>query len=177
MCLYALEDILDGHLYKQKFSDEELSDMISINFSNDGTPLFKSSLTSITPIVYTINEIHPQKRQQYLMLASLYLAKLLLTEGFHYNYNGLYFHKKCRILMGVCDSIERPELRGSKMFRGAYGCGLWKHQGEEIAKDNGHVQVYPITDDGNVYGEGLRSHAETLTHANIIEKGIKRRSI
>lgn len=180
MCSYALEDILDGHLYKHKFSDEVLSDMISINFSIDGTPLFKSSSTSITPIVYIINEIYHQKRQQYVMLASLYLgsekpvmneylkpfvneAKLLLTEGFHYNYNGSYFHKKCRVLMGVCDSIKRPELQRSKMFRGAYGCGLCKYHDEEIPKDNGHVRVYPITDDGNAYGEGLRSHAETLT--------------
>lgn len=39
---YALEDIFDGYLYKNNYSTEDLQSMISINFSIDGTPLFKS---------------------------------------------------------------------------------------------------------------------------------------
>lgn len=100
----------------------------------------------------------------------------LFNDGFEYVYGGSTFHKKCRILLGVCDSVERPELRGSKTFRGIYGCGLCKHEGEEIAKGKGYVRIYPIDDNGNAHGEGLRSHLETLTHPDLREKGIKHRS-
>lgn len=103
-------------------------------------------------------------------------CKLLFDEEFNYNYNGVIYHKKCQLLLGICDSVERPEIRGSKTFRGEYGCGLCKHPDEEIAKGNGYVRVYPINDDGNAYGEGLRSHTETLEHITKVEKGMKYRS-
>lgn len=99
-----------------------------------------------------------------------------MSQRFTYNKNGTMYHKKCRVLIGVCDSVERSELQGSKTSRGAYGCGLCKHGREEIAKGKGFVRVYPISDNSNAYGKGLRSHRETLIHAENIEKGIKHRS-
>lgn len=192
-CSYAIEDIFDGNRYKNSCLNDLPEEMVSINFSIDRTPLFKSSLTSITPILCTMNELHPQQRNNNIFLVSVYLgskkpimneyikpfveeAKLLSDTGIDYDFEGVIYHKRCRILLGVCDSVERPELRGSKTFRGYYECGLCKHPGEEIAKDAGHVRIYPISDDGNAYGEGLRSHAETLDHIRNSEKGMKYRS-
>ncbi|CAG5101558.1 Protein of unknown function, partial [Cotesia congregata] len=189
-CSYAFEDIMDGNLYKRHMSSE---DLLSLNFSVDGTPLFKSSQTSITPILCTINELDPSLRKLHIMLVSIYLdtgkpvmneylkpfveeAKVLANQGISYTYNGMKYHKKFKILNGVCDSVERPNLRCSKSFRGAYGCGLCKHPGEETAKGDGHVRVFPIDEEGNAFGEGLRSHQETLEHAETSEKGIKQRS-
>ncbi|CAG5085146.1 Protein of unknown function [Cotesia congregata] len=147
-CYFAIEDIMDGKLYNLDSSSE---DSLSLNFNVDGTPLFKSSQTSITPVLCTINELHPQERKKHVMLV-------------------------IKIPIGVCDSVERPNLRCSKSFRGEYGCGLCKHPGEEMQKGAGHVRVYPIDAEGNAFGEGLRSHSETAMHAEEREKGIKGRS-
>lgn len=165
-----------------------------MNFSVDGTPLFKASQTCITPVLCTVNKINPKIRKNHIILTSLYLGtdkpdmdeylkpfveetKILFNTGFQYKYNNVEYHKKCQILIGICDSVERPKLRGSKSFRGEYGCGLCKHKGEEIAKGRGYVRIFPIDEDGNAHGEGLRSHTETLIHANNVEKGIKHRSV
>ncbi|XP_074098714.1 uncharacterized protein LOC141527241 [Cotesia typhae] len=190
-CSYAIEDIMDGKLYNLHRSTE---DSLSLNFSVDGTLLFKSSQTSITPVLWTINELPPQERKQHITLASICLGQKkpdmnnystpfveecqkLANEGVTYTFNGYVYNKKVRVLVGVCDSVERPNLRCSKTFRGEYGCGLCKHPGEEISKGAGHVWVYPIDAHGNAFGEGLRSHIETATHADSQEKGIKGRSV
>ncbi|XP_044591356.1 uncharacterized protein LOC123269584 [Cotesia glomerata] len=162
-CYFAIEDIMDGKLYNLDSSSE---DSLSLNFSVDGTPLFKSSQTSITPVLCTINELHPQERKKHVMLVSIFLgkhktdmnqyltpfveeSKKLATEGISYTFNGRVYKKTVKILIGVCDSVERPNLRCSKSFRGEYGCGLCKHPGEEMQKGAGHVRVYPIDAERN----------------------------
>ncbi|CAG5102892.1 Protein of unknown function [Cotesia congregata] len=117
LCSYAVEDIFDGKLFKAPLPEENYESSISLNFSVDGAPLFKSSNTSIIPIVFTINELQVRFRKQHILL---------------------------------CSEIK--------------------------PKGRGHVRVYPIDNDGNAFGEGSRSHAETLQHALTGDKGIKRRS-
>lgn len=190
-CDYAIEDIMDGKLYNLSSSDE---DSLSLNFSVDGTPLFKSSQTSITPVLCTINELHPRERKQHIMLACIFLghkkpnmnqylkpfveeSKKLATEGVCYSIEGREHKKKIKILVGVCDSVERPNLRSSKTFRGEYGCGLCKHKGEEVEKGASHVRVFPIDKNGNAFGQGLRLNSETETHAKNRTMGMKDRSV
>ncbi|CAG5093293.1 Protein of unknown function [Cotesia congregata] len=175
-CSYAIKDIFDGHLYRKNNFDDLPDDIITLNFSVDGTPLFKASQTSITPVLCTVNEINPKIRKNHIILTSTDIPDM--DEYLKpFKYNNVEYHKKCQILIGICDSVERPKLRGSKSFRGEYGCGFCKHKGEEIAKGRGYVRIFPIDDDGNAHGEGLRSHTETLIHANNVEKGIKHRSV
>lgn len=186
---YAIEDIFDGDLYKM--NDEP--NTISINFSVDGVPIFKSSITSIHPLLCVVNEIAPSKRRSNIMLVSLWYrsskpdinqylkpfvieAQKLHTSGFSYTYRGTTYNKKCRVLVGISDSAFRHELRKSTSFRGYYGCGLCKNPGIEVEKGRGHVHVYPVSNN-NGFGEGRRTHAETLQHAETMEKGIKTRSI
>lgn len=61
--VHAIEDIFDGFMYKNRFPDGNLNNTISMNFSVDGTPLFKSSSMSMTPILCTINKQHPKSRK------------------------------------------------------------------------------------------------------------------
>lgn len=190
---WALEDIFDGSVYKMTVKDSASNHTISINFSIDSTPLFKSSHTSITPILCTINELHPNQRKKNVMLVSVFsgskkppmneylkpfVAEMtqLGEDGFDYVFNGIRYHKVCKALVGITDSVERPELRGTTTFRGTYGCGLCKHPGIETPKGKGSVRVYPVDNTGNAFGEGLRTHDETLQHAENKEKGVKRRS-
>lgn len=73
-CSYAIEDIFDGKCYKVKYSEEALNNMMSVNFSIDGTPVFKTSHSSVTPILCTINKLHPQERIRNIMLVSVFLG-------------------------------------------------------------------------------------------------------
>lgn len=188
-----IENIFDTKLYKEMVPDHGSNNTISVNFSVDGTPLFKASHTSITPILCSINELYPKQQRQQTMLVSIYLgskkpdmneylkpfvaeAQLLSTQGFSYTYNGTKYVKKCKILVGVADSVERPELRCTTSFRGVYGCGLCLHPGIEVRKGKGGARVYPIDEEDNAWGEGLRDHEVTLHHAEMQIKGVKRRS-
>ncbi|CAG5093131.1 Protein of unknown function [Cotesia congregata] len=67
----------------------------------------------------------------------------------------------------------------TKQFNGEYGCGLCLHPGKSIAKGRGFTRVYPVVN-GKFFGEGLRSHEQTLIHAEAKtkedKKGIKRKS-
>lgn len=186
---YAIEDIYDGDCYIKG----NAANMLSLNFSVDGTPIFDSSASSIHPVLCTINELAPTERKNHIMLTCLWFgskkikmndyltpfvekAKELYYKGFHYFYNGKKYHKRVRILAGNCDSIEKPLLQCSMQFNGAYGCGLCLNPGESIPKGNGHVRVYLVDNDNNAFGMGLRTHAGTLHDALNKTNGIKDRS-
>jgi len=186
---YAIEDIYDGDCYIKG----NVANIISLNFSVDGTPIFDSSTSSIHPVLCTINELAPTERKNHIMLTCLWFgnkkikmndyltpfveeAKELYYKGFYYIYNGKKYHKRVRILAANCDSIERPLLQCSTQFNGAYGCGLCLNPGESIPKGNGHVMVYLVNTDNNAFGVGLRTHADTLHDALNKTNGIKDRS-
>ncbi|XP_044597182.1 uncharacterized protein LOC123273770 [Cotesia glomerata] len=192
---YAIEDIFDGKMYKKQVIHD---DMISINYSVDGAPIFESSNTSIYPVLCSINELNPFERRNHIMLSSIWFgsgkpkdmngylrpftdeAKKLLDKGFTYLYKGQIYRKRVVTLMGVCDSVARPLVQCVKQFNGEYGCGLCLHPGKRVSKGNGFTRAYPIVN-GNFFGEGLRTHNQTLTHAkkkNVEDrKGVKKLSI
>ena len=169
-------------------------EMISVNFSVDGVPVFDSSNYSICPILCKINELQSTKRRQNVLLCGLWFgqgkpkmneylkafvaeSKRLAMEGFSYNFKGSTYKKKCRLLMCISDSVARPLLINSRQFNGEYGCGLCLHPGESIPKGRGFTRVYPLDANGEPFGEGLRTHEETIYHGTIAEKGIKGPSI
>lgn len=187
---FAIEDIFDCELYKKNPS----ADMISVNFSVDGVPIFSSSNYSMHPLLCPINELAQEKRPVTMLLCGLYCGygKLpnvnayltpfvaecneLKESGFSYTHKGQLYRKTCRLLIGICDSIARREVRNITQFNGEYGCGFCKHPGEQVPKGKGSVRFYPIDSDGNAFGEGLRTHTETLIHAQTLQKGLQGRS-
>lgn len=76
----------------------------------------------------------------------------------------------------MCDSVARPMVRNSTQFNGQYGCGLCLHPVKIIEKRKGVVNIYPLLNDDNAYGEGLRTHNEMIMHALNKQKGIKDRA-
>ena len=60
LCEYTKEDIFDGKCYRSKVD----ANMISVNFSVDGVPVFVSSDSSIWAILYTVNELEPKQRKK-----------------------------------------------------------------------------------------------------------------
>lgn len=195
-CKYAIEDIYDGKMYKERLGNNQ--NTITINFSIDGTPIFKSSKKSIYPVLCTINELKPSERRDRIILVRVWYgeekpkdmnaylkpfvteAKKLYHEGFTYEYNGHRHTKRVIVLMGVCDAVARPVVRCSTQFNGKYGCGLCLHPGKRVKKNKGYTRIYNLVA-GNAFGDGLRTHEETLEHAikkdKEDRKGIKRKSI
>ncbi|XP_044594889.1 uncharacterized protein LOC123272257 [Cotesia glomerata] len=192
---YAVEDLFDGKAYKKVMVSD---DLISINFNVDGAPIFESSNTSAYPVLSTINELSPCERRNHVLMCSVWFgtgkpknmnsyltpfvheAEKLYEEGFTYTYNGQIHKKRVVTLMGICDSVARPLVQCTTQFNGKYGCGLCLHPGESIEKGRGFARVYPAID-GDFFGDGLRTHQETLVHAQATKKkerkGIKKESI
>lgn len=192
---YAVEDIYDGKMYKQIMASD---DLISINFNVDGAPIFESSNTSVYPVLCTVNELSPSEKKNHIMMSSIWFgngkpkdmnayltpfvneAKKLLKDGFSYTYKDITYKKRVVTLMGICDSVARPLVQCCTQFNGEYGCGLCLHRGESVEKGRRYARVYPVIDD-NFFGEGLRTHEQTMIHAEEKikknKKGIKRKSI
>lgn len=188
--LYTFRDIFDGELYKKNYNNMT----VSINFSLDGTPIFESSNFSIYPILCLLNELPVDERRKNIMLVSLWFGKgkptpireylkpfvdeciLLYKKGFSYEYEGQDYTKRCRVLNCVCDSVQRPIMGGSTQFNREFGCGLCLHPGKRVEKGRGYVRVYPEIDN-TFFGQGLRNHKDTLTHAKNHEFGMKEKSI
>lgn len=184
---YAIEDIFDGKLYNQGMKN----DMISLNCSVDGVPVFSSYNFSMQPVTCTINELAPNKRRKHILLVSLWCgskemkmseylkplieeSKLLFGEGFTYTKNDIIYVRKVKILMFICDSVARPKVFNGHQFNGSYGCNLCLHSGKRVKKGNGSVNVYPLDADGNAYGAGRRTHQQTLhDHAKAQQYGMK----
>ncbi|CAD6216247.1 GSCOCG00011313001-RA-CDS, partial [Cotesia congregata] len=107
-------------------------------------------------------------------------VKELLKNGFTYTLNGQTYKKRVFTLMVVCDSVARPLVQCTTQFNGNYGCGLCLYPGESIEKGQGFARVYPVIN-GEFFGEGLRSHEQTLIHTEEKtqekKKRIKRKSI
>lgn len=83
-------------------------------------------------------------------------------------------------MKGICDSVARPLVRCSTQFNGEFGCGLCLNPGKSVEKGKGYARVYPMIN-GNPFGEGLRTHEETLLHAEqktkAKRKGIQKVSV
>lgn len=104
-------------------------------------------------------------------------CKELYETEFTYVHNGIVATQKCRVLNCVCDSVQRPIMRGTKQFNRKYGCGLCLHKGESITKGKGHTRVYPLIENNNFSGEGLRNHDDTLIHAIKNPCSVKRKPL
>ena len=187
---YPLENASDGELYKKKRN----KDTININFNYDGVPIFKSSTFSAHPILCSIVEITPKNSGQNIILTALWFGrkkpkvnsffvpfvnecKNLHENGFKYTFDGKEFNKKVRVLIGVCDSIARCDVKNTSQFNGKNGCGLCKHPGVQVSKGRGSVRVYPIKYKNVVYTRDLRSHEETVNFDEENSLGVKGRSI
>ena len=173
-----VEDICDGRLYKAVQELQNNADNISLSWSTDGVPVFKSSNVSMWPIQCTINELPPQLRRENVLLTGLWFGqgkpepsvflKPFVEELNDLAQNGFTWMKpntalptvsKVFTLICTCDSVARCALQNVKQFNGKFGCAWCQQEGERVAKGRGHVQVYPF----------LEELAEDRTHDQTVE--------
>jgi len=151
---------------------------ISISFSCDGVPVFKSSHSSLWPVLCTINELPMPIKKRFILTAALWYGTnrghpdmnqflypfvretlILYHKGFSYYQGGKKRVCKVSCLKSVTDSVARPLMLHSNQFNGEQGCCGCLHPGEQVPKGRGSVRVYPHRE------VSLRTKEETIDYA------------
>lgn len=72
----TIEDIFDGQMYKSVGNGALIDDpnAMSISFSCDGVPIFRSSNYSIWPLQGMLNELPPKQRKSNIFLVGLWFG-------------------------------------------------------------------------------------------------------
>ncbi|XP_041469957.1 uncharacterized protein LOC121419571 [Lytechinus variegatus] len=144
-----LTDITDGVKYREMKKDGLLAnpENFSLLWNSDGVPIFKSSQTSIWPVLVMINELPIKMRRKNIMLTALWFGeskpemsvflKPFIDECQKLSIEGLSWkmgqdEKISKVFSLVCttDSVARPLLQNTTQFNGFFGCGFCKQRGE-----------------------------------------------
>ncbi|XP_011685304.1 PREDICTED: uncharacterized protein LOC105448453 [Wasmannia auropunctata] len=139
-----IHDVHDGLLYKSLIEKiPENREILTCTFNTDGAPIFNNSKQSLWPIFIIINELPPNLRGKYPLLAGL----LITTKEPNSKIMNLFmksFVRQCEILgdsgikwknvageswnfiikplLSCVDSVARPVLQNRFQFNGYYGC-------------------------------------------------------
>lgn len=155
---------------------------MTLDWNFDGVPVHKSSASSLWPILCTVNELLPEKKQQQLIVCALWhgtmkprwgtVSKPFLKElgklsehGFSWIRDGVPSNTKVSCRAIVCDSPARSMVQCTHQFNGAFGCSWCMHEGEVVPKGNGFVRVYPYKSDVTA-----REHSSTLESARKVHE-------
>ena len=74
----SVSDISDGLMYKEFLTKngKEQGNFITLTLNSDGVPVFKSSSFSIWPLLCSVNELSPNKRNSHILLAGLWFGAI-----------------------------------------------------------------------------------------------------
>ncbi|KAK3922584.1 Halomucin [Frankliniella fusca] len=156
-----ISDIHDGTMYRdfaRRVSDYTEC-VISLHFCTDGAPLFKSSKTSIWPIMFCVNELPPVLRMKNILLGGLWFGKsqppmnlllvplseqaVTLSNGFQILVKNEPVDMRAFIIGCCVDSGARGKVQGIKSHGGYYGCNWCEIKGLYL---DGSVK-YPMTEE------------------------------
>ncbi|XP_064482783.1 uncharacterized protein LOC135395609 [Ornithodoros turicata] len=162
-------DLTSGALYKRV--RQELgckANDLTITFSTDGSPVFKSTTSSLWPIHMILNELPTIPRWQNVTLAGLWFSRkhpnmFLFLKAFANAFNeigtlswvnsaGEKIASRVHVVCAVVDSPARAALLNMKQFNGFQGCPWCYHPGVHL---QGSLR-YPY-----------REHVQQRTHVEI----------
>lgn len=193
-------DIINGNIYRNLRSKNIIGDNdITLQWNSDGVQLFKSSMSSIWPILVTINELPYRLRRQHILLAGIWFdtstkanmnifLQPFVDELIDLHNNGFitttFMHKdeaiciKVHTLVAPVDSIARPMIQNMKQFNGKYGCSYCYNKGKVVkTKSRGFKHVYC----GDVYALRHKyqhnKHVKKSISKNHSVKGVKGPSV
>ena len=145
-----ISDITDGEMYQTLVRSGLLSnpDNLSITWNTDGIPVFKSSKSSMWPVLCMINELPFKMRKDNVVLTALWFGlkhkidmsiflKPFVDECNALSSTGLQWthttgvEKISHVFPLVCsvDSVARPALQKMVQFNEFYGCPFCKQRG------------------------------------------------
>lgn len=178
-----IHDVYDGLLYKKLLSETpKESQLITYVFNTDGAPLFNSSKRAFWPILIILNELPPEVRFRFPLLAGLLIVKkepspdvmnvymesfvrqanTLSTKGFHIRVEDKNVHFLVKPLACTVDSVARPLLQNRIQFNGYYGCSWCYCRGEHV---HGCTRFLMTEDEPSD-----RTHDEYLKDGELAEK-------
>ncbi|XP_029162383.1 uncharacterized protein LOC114933966 isoform X1 [Nylanderia fulva] len=191
-------DVINGKVYRKLKRKNIIGENdITIQWNTDGVQLFNSSLSSLWPILVTINELPYRIRKQQILLTGLWFQSSkppmnvflqpFLEELIDLHFNGFesttFIHQepiliKVHTLLAPVDSVARSAIQGIKQYNGKYGCPYCYHKRKQICiEQNRRKRVYC----GNICTLRKQSHyvrhAEKSQEKNKPVKGVKWPSI
>uniref|UniRef100_A0ABD2WA81 DUF4211 domain-containing protein n=1 Tax=Trichogramma kaykai TaxID=54128 RepID=A0ABD2WA81_9HYME len=179
-----ISDIYDSKLYK-KFFNQNDSDILTLNFSTDGSQLFKSAKKALWPLQLHLNCFSGKLRFKHPIIVALWQTEQEPTADFMNLYMTV-FKEECdqlsntgieiidhetgvvykkRIVPFCCcvDTVARPILQNRIQFSGYYGCSWCYHIGQYKEK----AMRYPLIDN---YDSELRTHEKHKEHVENVKK-------
>ena len=168
-----IRDIHDGELYK-KLQLEPFD--ITCSMNTDGVALFKSSKSSLWPILLSVNELSYKTRCNNTFIAGLWVGPKkpnfdsffetfakecgdLSANGVSWNYGSTQVLSKIYFPIMVCDSVARCLCQGIHQFNGSYGCSWCLNEGKSLLYGEASRKwIYEGTE------FTLRTHDQFLDH-------------
>ncbi len=135
----------------------------TITINTDGVPLFKSSKSSVWPILGSFNIGNLNQQKQNVMLLGLwigsdkpnfnhFLSKFiadindLSSNGVTWrDKNGSEKNSKIFLSHVMCDSIARPLVQGTSQFNAIYGCNFCYHKSATTEGYKSHFFKHDLT--------------------------------
>ncbi|XP_063961852.1 uncharacterized protein LOC129268704 isoform X2 [Lytechinus pictus] len=157
----TISDITDGTMYQELVREGLLchKDNLSLSWNTDGVPIFRSSKSSMWPVMCTINELPMRMRRENVMLTALWFGEIkpdmsvflkpfvdecnvLSSTGLQWTHVGVAKTSRVFPLLCTVDSVARPLLQNMIQFNGFYGCPFCKEKGEHAER----AMRYPYKD-------------------------------
>jgi hypothetical protein len=170
-----LSDIWDGKNYKDLGLGHH---DLTCTVNSDGVPAFKSSNSSLYPLLLSINEASYPIRRKHTMVAGLWFgsgkpnfdlflapfvkdARALAKENLKWKFEGTKFRSKVYFPIFTADAVARCAVQGIKQFNGQYGCP-W-------CLDGGSLHSLPNNKTKRIYLPVQRSKIKHRTRSTFLE--------
>lgn len=156
----TISDITRGSCYTKLKEEQNLHpDDITLTLNTDGSPVWKSSKTSVWPLQFIINELPPHLRFRHPVLAGLWFGRkhpdmqLFLNEfvtevnsmvGVKWNHNGDTHISRPHVLCISVDAPARAAVQNMVSFNGYFGCTWCLNPGEHREGSLRYTVVSPI---------------------------------
>ncbi|XP_044037086.1 uncharacterized protein LOC122868819 isoform X7 [Siniperca chuatsi] len=161
-----IKDVMDGKMYQNLLKEGTLSaEDLTLSWNCDEVPIYNSSINSIWPLQFTINELPYTQRKENVIVAGLWFGRdkpkmntflkpfidecrELAQNPFQWSdSNGTVHSSKVFALICSSDAVARPLLRNCKQFNGEYGCDWCLHPGMMVKKGGGSMRSYPYDEE------------------------------
>ncbi|KAK3932572.1 PDZ domain-containing protein MAGIX [Frankliniella fusca] len=155
------EDIYDGQAYKEAEKQFSIGDTnLTLSWNSDGLQIFNSSLMSLWPFYFVINELPPNKRflTENLLIGGIWCGvtkphpNFTLKNIWHDLKNlekGISINETSvnkvfvKLLCGTCDAPARAYFMNMKTFAGFFSCPFCLCRGEN-SPETDDVTVFPF---------------------------------
>ena len=179
-------DIYDGSLYRafsKVGSFLSYPQSISFLWNTDGIPVFKSTKSSLWPMLYTINELpfHDRVRRENILIGGLwygdchpnmlsFLSPQMETLN-HIKVKGVHINEdvciRAMVLCGSCNLPAKASVLNFQPFNAFYGCPKCLQKGETVfTEKSGNVRCFPFQESDP--SGPPRTHHQTMKDAKSV---------